>query len=132
MPKRTHYLMVDEDDPQWLRFWAAYPKRVSKKDARKAFAELNPTPELVDKMIEALAWQSQQPQWTKDGGQYAPFPATWLHKEKWDDEPPAHLRPRERPACPHIELCGSLFRCDQLQKIDPDGRKWPLKSRGAA
>ena len=55
MPKRAHYVMVAEDDPGWVRFWNAYDKRNSKKDARKAWAELNPSPALVDQIVTAPA-----------------------------------------------------------------------------
>jgi hypothetical protein len=88
MPKRANYIMVPEDDTQWLRFWNAYEKRSSKKDARKAWAELNPSPALVDTICTALAWQFQQPDWCKANRAYAPLPATYLRGERWTDEPP--------------------------------------------
>lgn len=94
MPKRADYVMVDEDDPQWKRFWEAYPKRVAKKDARKAWAELSPSPDLVTQILEALEWQAEQPAWTKDGGQYVPFPASWLRACRWDDQPTVTAPPR--------------------------------------
>jgi hypothetical protein len=88
MPKRAGYVMVPEDDPQWLKFWNAYPKRVAKKEARKAWARLRPSPVDVERMLIALAWQTQQPAWLKNGGAYVPYPASWLNAERWDDEPP--------------------------------------------
>ena len=84
--------MVEEHDPQFARFWAAYPKRVAKKDARKAWAEINPTPEMVDQMVATLAWQSRLPAWMKDGYQFAPYPASWLRAERWEDEAPPQVR----------------------------------------
>lgn len=93
MPKkRAHYRMVEDDDPHFARFWNAYPKRVAKKDARKAWADLDPNPATVDRMLIALAWQCQQPAWTKDDGQYVPYPASWLRAERWDDEAPKLAR----------------------------------------
>lgn len=79
--------MVAEDDPQFCRFWMIYPNRSAKKDARKAWMQIGPTPETVERILAALAWQVQQPQWLKDGGQYIPLPATWLRGERWTDEP---------------------------------------------
>src|SRR5688500_7634565 len=84
--------MVDENDPQWVRFWNAYPKRVSKKEARQRWAQINPTPAIVDRMIDALVWQCQQPAWTKDNGQFIPYPASWLNDERWQDEQPVALQ----------------------------------------
>lgn len=87
--KRDSYLLVPEDDANFARFWDAYPKRVAKKEARKAWAQIQPQPtsETVDRMIATLAWQCRDPQWGKDGGQFVPYPASWLRAERWDDEP---------------------------------------------
>lgn len=68
-------------------FWAAYPRRTAKGDARKAWQKLAPSPALVQEILEALVWQRQQPDWLKAGGQYVPFPASWLRSERWSDEP---------------------------------------------
>lgn len=77
------------------RFWLAYPKKTAKGAAEKSFAKLNPDNPLLETMIHALAWQSRQPGWLKDGGQFIPQPATWLNQRRWEDEisvAPAHNR----------------------------------------
>ncbi|MFN0314758.1 MAG: hypothetical protein ACKVQA_06960 [Burkholderiales bacterium] len=68
-------------------FWAAYPRKTAKGAARKAWAKLAPDAATVQKMLDALNWQRNQPQWMKDGGQYIPMPATYLNQERWEDEP---------------------------------------------
>lgn len=93
MSKRDSKPMVAEDDPGFVNFWNAYPKRVAKKDARIAWAKLNPNPQLVVRIINAVAWQREQPAWTKDGGQYVPYPASWLRAERWTDEAPTVVAP---------------------------------------
>lgn len=75
------------DDPEFDRFWYAYPRRTAKKEARKAWAQIQPDAAMVEKILTALEWQSRQPQWTKDGGSFIPHPASWLRAERWDDEP---------------------------------------------
>ena len=86
MPKtRARYTMVAEDDTQFCRFWNAFPLRVSKKEARKAWADLNPDPVLVDRMVATLEWQA--PLWARQG-YGTPYPASWLRAERWTDEPP--------------------------------------------
>jgi hypothetical protein len=69
------------------RFWSAYPKKVAKGEARKAWEKLKPNPELVEKMLQTLSWQTESDQWRRDDGQYIPNPASWLRGERWDDEP---------------------------------------------
>ncbi len=78
------------DAPQleaFERFWRAYPRKASKGDARKAWAKLQPDPVLQTRILESLAWQRDTEQWQRDGGQFIPYPATWLRAERWEDEP---------------------------------------------
>lgn len=85
MGQRDRFAMVPEDDPQWMRFWAVYPLRCAKKDARKAWAQLNPSPALVDRMIDAVTWQAAL--WAAQG-YGTPYPASWIRAERWTDERP--------------------------------------------
>lgn len=96
MGKRDQYQLVPEDDPQFARFWAAYPRRVAKKDARKAWAKLRPSSADVDQMVAALEWQIHQPAWLKDEGAFIPYPASWLNAERWTDEPPKAVQPKRQ------------------------------------
>ena len=68
------------------RFWAVYPKKIAKQDAQRKFEKLNPDESLLEVMIRAVEKQKQTEQWTKDGGQYIPYPATWIHQKRWEDE----------------------------------------------
>lgn len=68
------------------RFWAAYPKRKSKADAEKAFTALKPSEQLVEAMIAAIGRATTSVEWRKDGGQFIPYPATWLRAKRWLDE----------------------------------------------
>lgn len=67
--------------------WKAYPRKVGKGAARKAWNKLAPDAALVQKMLDALKWQVYQDQWSKDGGAYIPHLSTWLNQERWDDQP---------------------------------------------
>ena len=69
---------------EFKRFWAAYPKRKSKGDAAKAWNEIAPP---IETVLAALSWQVASWDWTKDGGQYVPYPATYLRSTGWEDEP---------------------------------------------
>ena len=68
------------------QFWLAYPSKVGKDAARKAFEKRSPDAELLGSMLAALAAQTASSRWQKDGGQYIPNPATWLNQARWQDE----------------------------------------------
>ena len=70
------------------RFWSVYPRKTAKVEARKKFEKLNPDDELLETMIRAVEQQKNSEQWTKDGGQFIPHPATWIHQRRWEDETP--------------------------------------------
>lgn len=65
-------------------FWAAYPKKKAKEDAKRAFAKINDADKL--NIISALNKQKASYDWTKDGGRFVPYPATWLNGRRWEDE----------------------------------------------
>lgn len=68
-------------------FWAAFPRKVGKDAAQKAFEKRKPDRALVDQMLAAIAAQKASPQWIKDGGDFIPHPSTWLNQGRWQDEP---------------------------------------------
>lgn len=80
----------DAVDPAELfaRFWALYPRKVSKDAARKAWDKLDLSAGLFETMIQALGAQSLSVDWTKDNGQFIPHASTWLNGKRWDDEVP--------------------------------------------
>lgn len=69
-------------------FWQAYPKKVGKDEARKAWAKRRPTDALLAEILNALGWQQRSNQWQSEGGKYIPNPATWLNQGRWQDGPP--------------------------------------------
>ena len=73
----------------FLTFWAVYPRRKNKGDAWKAWRSSRPN---VNEILEALSWQSLSADWTKDGGQYVPYPASYLRARGWEDEKPEPVR----------------------------------------
>ena len=70
------------------KFWEAYPKKRSKGDAEKAFEQLNvhKSSELLTKMLSALERAKTCDQWTRDNGQYIPYPGTWIRAKGWEDD----------------------------------------------
>ena len=71
-------------DQMFERFWQAYPRKVSKSTAQKAFCKLKVTQTLLDKMLVCLESAKQTRQWQDP--QYIPYPDTWLNGRRWEDE----------------------------------------------
>ena len=73
-------------DARFEEFWLAYPAKVGKDDARKAFERRKPDDALLKTMLSALQTQKASPKWAKDDGQYIPNPSTWLNQGRWQDQ----------------------------------------------
>lgn len=69
----------------FAEFWAAFPKKVGRDAALKAFEKRKPDADLLARMLAAIAAQATSEQWRKDGGQFIPNPATWLNQARWED-----------------------------------------------
>lgn len=67
-------------------FWLIYPKKVGKQDARKAWQKLAPASALRATILQAVTNQMTWRMWLKDGGEFIPHPATWLHGQRWEDD----------------------------------------------
>lgn len=64
-------------------FWEAYPRKEGKQKAEAAFAKVVVP---VQDLLAAIEAQKKSAQWTKDGGQFIPHPATWLNGKRWLDQ----------------------------------------------
>lgn len=85
----TQLRLVEEEvtDLTFDDFWALYPKRVAKKDARIAWAKISPRNHQI--ILESLFEWSRI--WSGRDLEYVPHPATWLNGERWEDDfPPGH------------------------------------------
>lgn len=64
-------------------FWAAYPNKKGKGDARKAFAKAIKLATLETMLAAIHTYKLKKPEW-----QHFAHPGTWLRQERWDDEWP--------------------------------------------
>ena len=85
-PEHNAPARVDLHAERFARFWSAYPKKVGKGAAEKAFQKIKPSESLLQKMLDAIAIQRTTDQWTKDKGRFIPNPSTWLNQSRWEDE----------------------------------------------
>ena len=81
-------------------FWAAYPRKVAKQAAVKAWGKIKPDEAFTRKIIAAVDRFREDPQWRKDDGQFIPHPATFLNGRRWEDEPNRE-KPPEDPRAFH-------------------------------
>jgi hypothetical protein len=79
-------LTVSEQNALFARFWFAYPKKKNKGIAEKAFRKLRPDETLLKTLLKAIEIQKRSQSWTKDNGQFIPYPASWLNAKAWEDE----------------------------------------------
>jgi hypothetical protein len=84
-PSRAVALVNEYVDDGFNQFYEAYPKKVGRDAALKAWEKVKPP---IDDVIYALAWQKQSEQWHKNNGQFIPNPSTYLNQGRWKDEAP--------------------------------------------
>ncbi|MFI0484863.1 hypothetical protein [Actinomadura sp. 9N215] len=75
-----------DDDPHWLKFWEAYPRRVGKEDARKAWAaaiKARCDPEEIVAGAVRYAAEMKRLGSPKDKIKY---PQGWLTGKRWNDD----------------------------------------------
>lgn len=68
------------------RFWISYPKKVAKSAAIQAWKRLAPDEKLLRQILKSLDFYRQSEDWTKQGGKYIPYPASWLNGRRFEDE----------------------------------------------
>lgn len=69
----------------FVAFWEAYPRKNGKGDAWKAWGQVKAGQD-AENVMAGLERAKRTRQWMRDGGQYIPFPATWLRRSGWLDE----------------------------------------------
>jgi hypothetical protein len=106
------------------RFWQAYPRKVAKQDALRAWTRLASENGLVETILAAVARHKASPDWQRNDGRYIPYPASWLNGRRWEDE----LSAEEADPDPYAGL--PVYSDDDF---DRDGNLTPeAKAREAA
>lgn len=74
---------------RFKRFWDAYPNRVGKGQAERAFAKLNPDDLMLGRLVRAIQAQTEDRSRKSAAGEFVPpwkNPSTWLNGKCWEDE----------------------------------------------
>nr|DAE68722.1 MAG TPA: Protein of unknown function (DUF1376) [Caudoviricetes sp.]DAP65881.1 MAG TPA: Protein of unknown function (DUF1376) [Caudoviricetes sp.]DAY69519.1 MAG TPA: Protein of unknown function (DUF1376) [Caudoviricetes sp.] len=85
--------ILDMWETQFNDFYSLYPKKVKKQDVKKWFQKNKPSNELFSSMLYSLEQFRASKEWQKDGGQFIPYPSTWLNQKRWEDEGIEQMRP---------------------------------------
>lgn len=75
-----------EENKSFNIFWEAYPRKKSKGQAEKSWSRIKPDKNLIDIILNKIRIAKDSEDWTKENGQYIPYPATWLNAKGWEDE----------------------------------------------
>lgn len=67
------------------RFWAVYPRRVSKEMAVRAWKKLKPDEGLIEVIMTDIEHRKEG-EWKNQDIRYIPHPATYLNQRRWEDE----------------------------------------------
>lgn len=98
--------------PEFLAFWAAYPKKLKKPESFRAWLLISPTAELAQVIMAALALH-QERLWAHCEEKFIPYPASWLNGKRWEDEIPVHQPRRKLP--PAMQAAEDYIR-EELEK----------------
>ena len=91
-------------DDSFTRFWDAYPRKVAKQEAAKAWSKIKVDEALQGRILAALDAQKKSDQWTRENGKYIPHPATWLRGRRWEDEIKPASTPGAKPSYAGYDL----------------------------
>lgn len=124
-PRRGSGRKKSADMDGFTLFWQEYPRKAAKAAALKAWQKLNPSPELVERILAHVRDHKRSQDWIKDGGQFVPHPATFLNGRRWEDDIPPDTGPgmayhgyQERTAHKTLKDTGTVVDLDQ------DGAGW--------
>ncbi len=81
-------------------FWSAYPRKVAKKAAEKAWARVAVSSEAIEQIMAGL--KAQLPAMLAKERKFVAHPATWLNQQRFDDEIES---PKIRPRVIACEFC---------------------------
>lgn len=113
-------------DDGFVAFWAAYPRKVKKQDAAKAWAQV--LRRKVDPQHVIAAAQAHADRWRAQGKEteFVPYPASWLRGGSYDDEiEPARLTVvPDRPTDPDAVIADLWKRADAKSAADLIGVAW--------
>ena len=86
-PKPSTRKIVDNMwEIHFERFWELYPRKENKSVTKKWFQTHYLNEEQFETIISKLKTFIKTKAWKKNDGQFIPYPSTFLHQKRWEDE----------------------------------------------
>jgi hypothetical protein len=98
------------------KFWAAYPKKRAKANAKKAWLKLPLTRTLFAEIMDSLNKFKRCDDWQKKNGQFIPLPASWINGKRWED----NIETMNNTSVCILDVC---LKCNKCKQIRPEVRK---------
>lgn len=111
LPEESPVILADDFET----FWQAYPRKVAKLQARKAFTSALKR-EASGEILAGVARYAADPNLPER--EFIPHPATWLNGDRWADEPLPPRRGSEQPNKAQQRQDQNLAMIAQLARID--------------
>lgn len=74
------------DDPAFARFWEAYPRKVGKGEARKAWVKVVKSGVDLELVIAGAVRYRDDPMRRRKDIEFTKHPGPWLNAERWTDQ----------------------------------------------
>jgi HNH endonuclease len=91
LPSTVRVQDAVDTDPDFMTFWAAYPRREAKGNARRAWRAALSRGVDPKEVIRGAERYRDNPLRMAGGSKYTAHPATWLNGDRWLDQPPDHV-----------------------------------------
>jgi hypothetical protein len=114
-----HVPKADDFELSFERFWAVYPRKASKRGAKRSFDRLIKKQDTtVDAIIAGAIRYAQECTRLRTPHRFIKHPTTWLNNGCWEDEPtPNHAQTVQRHSL--VDACD---RFDQKLRGQSNGR----------
>lgn len=80
--------------PEFERFWEQYPNHKDKRDAFKAWGQVNPSDEIQEKILYDISTRQSRGDWLES--KYIPMAGTYLRGWRWEDEQIQQAQPAKQ------------------------------------
>lgn len=109
-------------------FWKAYPKKIGKAKSERLWKRLRLS---VEEVLAGIERWKQTQQWKKEGGQFIPYPETFLRNERWKEYPPKTWSKADDRTRRNLEALGFVPPpCEEVStpvrgSLPPGGERQP-------